>query len=465
MRYSRILHLLSSYRTESSTYMPREESFLVSQDLHCWTKLLREEINDAVRGFEKSQDIWGKNKFNYMDLAGKGRNSVHHYNYSHKFVPMKRSQESSSPTSLWRWKQAHVVSSRGTAYLWDKFVWGNLLKRGERDALKCETEKKDAWNPNVVLISELRESRVTYGSEDSGDLSLRDACLGKPRSTNKRYFIPNNVDSRWKGDNGKGMKGGHKEGTQKHKVREVHFVALMDMRHIQKYEYIPENVRESNLKCGHQYKYIQDIFARAISSVEIMKPRWISCTRTSREDRWSGNKGRNFKLGQSFTKWLTVVINEMLREWIQNHPPVQVPSLNIPECLIWVLTNRGLWVMVHHCAKRKNTFANLPSQPWKSTSMVHKIRTTLKRRWIFKRASGNRCLHDAGKTWLPRKAAAAAAAAAAIPCQYIQEQSRITEKERILREDKIGTMIPGWRAWRTHCSSLSSSSMSTSTPW
>ena len=31
----------------------------------------------------------------------------------------------------------------------------------------------------------------------------------------------------------------------------------MDIRHIQKYEYIPEKVRESNLKCGHHYKYIQ----------------------------------------------------------------------------------------------------------------------------------------------------------------------------------------------------------------
>ena len=53
------------------------------------------------------------------------------------------------------------------------------------------------------------------------------------------------------------MKGDHKEGTQKQKVRKVHFVALTDIRHIQKYEYIPENVHENNLKCGHKYKNIQ----------------------------------------------------------------------------------------------------------------------------------------------------------------------------------------------------------------
>ena len=52
------------------------------------------------------------------------------------------------------------------------------------------------------------------------------------------------------------MKGGHKEGTQKQKVRKVHFDALMNIRHIHKYEYIPENVNENNLKCGHIYKYI-----------------------------------------------------------------------------------------------------------------------------------------------------------------------------------------------------------------
>ena len=133
---------------------------------------------------------------------------------------MKRSQESSSLNFLWRWKQAHVVLSRGTAYLWDKILQVSLKIRGVRDTLKCELGKKEVWTPNVVLISELRESRVTCGSEDSGDLSLKDACLGKPRSMNKRSFIPSNVDSRWKSDNGKGMKGGHKEGTQKTKGKE-----------------------------------------------------------------------------------------------------------------------------------------------------------------------------------------------------------------------------------------------------
>ena len=70
--------------------------------------------------------------------------------------------------------------------------------------------------------------------------------------------------------------------------------------------------------------------------------------------------------------------------------------------------------------------------------MAHKIRTTLKRRWIFKRASGNRCLHYAGKTPASWKAAAAAATAAAILCQYIRGQSPITEKKSVFQRTEFG---------------------------
>ena len=118
----------------------------------------------------------------------------------------------------------------------------------------------------------------------------------------------------------------------------------------------------------------------------------------------------------------------------------KVQSLNISECSVWILTRRGIWITVHHCAKRKRTsiicVSNLHSLPWNIPSKAHKIRTALKRRWIFKRASGNRCLHDAGKSRPSRKAAAAAAAAAAILCQHIRGQSPITEKKRVLQKRK-----------------------------
>ena len=185
------------------------------------------------------------------DVPGEGWNSVLFYNFTSEFFLMKRSRESFSHNFLWRWKQAHVFSSRGTAYLWDKNRQVNLKIQWVQDTLEWESGTKEVWTPNVVLFSELRESRVMYCPEDSGDMSLRDACLGKPRNTNKRSFNLSNIDTRCKGDNGKGIKGRHKEGTQKQNVRKVHIVALMDIRHIQKYEYVPGNVRESNLKCGN----------------------------------------------------------------------------------------------------------------------------------------------------------------------------------------------------------------------
>ena len=221
----------------------------------------------------------------------------------------------------------------------------NLKIQGVPDTLKCETGKKEVWTPKVVLISELRESKVTYGSEDSGDLSLRDACLGKPRSMNKRSFISSNVDSRWKGDNGKGLKGGHKEGTQKQKVRKLHCAALMHIRHLQKYEYIPENVRKSN------------------SSVEFME----------------------IEIG--------TIIDEVVDGWHQwkvarmNSKPSSSTS-TITEYFgtffLWILIIRGWWVTVQNCARRKRISiigaSNLPSLQWNITSQVHRIRTTLKRR-------------------------------------------------------------------------------------
>ena len=114
----------------------------------------------------------------------------------------------------------------------------------------------------------------------------------------------------------------------------------------------------------------------------------------------AGIRAEKSKLVQSITKRLTIDTNEKLPEWIQKHPPEKVP-LNVSDRPTWILTSRGLWITVHHCAKRKRTsiicVVNVPSLRWKITSKVHKIRTTLKRKSTFQRASGNRCLHDAGK--------------------------------------------------------------------
>ena len=169
----------------------------------------------------------------FLDIAGRGRN------FAHEFVPMTISREL-------------FIFSEGEVSRHSVSVRQDSSRKPENQGstrFSSENLGRKEYELRMSFCSaNFEESRVTYCSEDSGDLSLRDACLGKPRSTNNRSFVPSKVGSKCKGDNGKGMKGGHKEGTEK--VRKVRFTALMDTRHIQKYEYILEKVRKSNLKCG-----------------------------------------------------------------------------------------------------------------------------------------------------------------------------------------------------------------------
>ena len=74
---------------------------------------------------------------------------------------MKRSQKSSSP----------IFSSEVKA----KAVLG------VRDTLKCGPGKKGVQKPNVAMLNEPRETEGHVWFRNSGLMSLRDACLGKPR--------------------------------------------------------------------------------------------------------------------------------------------------------------------------------------------------------------------------------------------------------------------------------------------
>ena len=51
-----------------------------------------------------------------------------------------------------------------------------------------------------------------------------------------------------------------KKAQQNQEVREVHFVAFMVVRHIQKYEYIRVNSRKSNLKCGNYQAQMKELY-------------------------------------------------------------------------------------------------------------------------------------------------------------------------------------------------------------
>ena len=60
-------------------------------------------------------------------------------------------------------------------------------------------------------------------------------------------------------------------------MRRAHFVALMDIRHVQRYEYFPQNVRESNLKCGNYESLDCDSWMRHVEKTfEILIFKYVS---------------------------------------------------------------------------------------------------------------------------------------------------------------------------------------------
>ena len=164
----------------------------------------------------------------------------------------------------------------------------------------------------------------------------------------------------------------------------------MDIRHIQKYEYIPVNVHKNNLKCGKSLR-----------------------------SRWRG-------------WWKTFPI-DAIEELCTNF------TEEIDEAGMRAIT-------VNNCAEGRElrwcVFRIF--QAYRGESRARLIRfeqaeTKVKPSSVHRE---NLCLHDAGKPRLPRKAAAAAAA---ILCQFIREQSQITEKRTEWR-----TTIPGWQTCRQH---------------
>ena len=120
-------------------------------------------------------------KTNSIVLILQGRNSVLYYNFAQEFVPMKSSQDSSSLNFLWRWKQAHVVSSRGTAYLWDKNSSSDPKSLGKYEILS-----------SVNLGRKKHELRMWFWSANFGNRELRmvqktlEICLSETHASGNR---------------------------------------------------------------------------------------------------------------------------------------------------------------------------------------------------------------------------------------------------------------------------------------
>ena len=167
-------------------------------------------------------------------------------------------------------------------------------KPGRRDTLKCEPGKKEVRTPNVVLVSELR---VTYGSEDCGDLSQRRVPRETDKHKQKISFIPSNVDSRCKGDNGKGMTGGHEEGTQKTKGKESPLFCIDGHPPHPK-------VRVHPGECSKKQSQVWKLSSPDEGAVHELPEKIDEAGTRAEHSNWD----------KSLTKRLTVVTNEKLRE-------------------------------------------------------------------------------------------------------------------------------------------------------
>ena len=158
------------------------------QDLYYWTKLLKKRREGwGIR--EKAKHL-RKNKFIFFDIAGKGVNSIPCYNAKIRSYE-KISRKLFTPFSHFLKVKAsscclvsrHSVSVRHNSA-------SKPGKIGEHERLSRENVGRKKYEFQMFFFSQdFEESRVTHVSENYGDLSLRDTCLGKPRSTNERYFI------------------------------------------------------------------------------------------------------------------------------------------------------------------------------------------------------------------------------------------------------------------------------------
>ena len=179
-----------------------------SQDLHYWTKILRDEIYDAGGTF--------------------------YYNFAHEFVLMKRPQESSSLDSFCRWKKAHVVSSRGTAYLWDEILQVTPKNPGSTRYSQVWTWEERSMN------SECGSGQRTLGIENYvwfRKLWRPVSQRRMPRETEKHKQKIFHTKQCWFQMQRRQWKWNERSPLIRHtrnkKVRKVHFVRCMDIRHIQ----------------------------------------------------------------------------------------------------------------------------------------------------------------------------------------------------------------------------------------
>ena len=155
------------------------------------------------------------------------------------------------------------------------YNWTKLLREEIYDAgVEMEKPKHLRQKTNSIFFGVARKGRnsVLYYNftRTSRNPELRtvqkilEICLSETHASGnweaqikdlstQAMLIPDakaTMEKEWK----EGIKKAHK------KTRKIHFVALMDIRHKHRFEYIPENVRKNNLKCGNYQAQMRELY-------------------------------------------------------------------------------------------------------------------------------------------------------------------------------------------------------------
>ena len=107
----------------------------------------------------------------------------------HEFVPMRRSQESSSPIFLKVKACACCLVSRHSVSVGQNSS-SNPKSPGSTRYSQVWTWEERSTNSGCCSVRRASRNRELHSSEDSGGLSLRDVSLGKPRACAKISFTP-----------------------------------------------------------------------------------------------------------------------------------------------------------------------------------------------------------------------------------------------------------------------------------
>ena len=196
------------------------------------------------------------------------------------------------------------------SYLWDKILQVTLKRSAEYEILSSVNLGRRKYELRMWFWS------ANFGNRELGMVQMTlEICLSETHASVNRDAQTKDLSSQAmlipdvKATMEKGWEEVIKKAHTKTKGKESPLCCIdRHPPHLKVQEHTRECSQEQSISSlDISTSTSRWMFARAMSSVEIMKFKWV----------------------QSLTQWVTVLTNEMLREWIRNHPPVQVPSLSI----------------------------------------------------------------------------------------------------------------------------------------